>query len=84
MDNHFRREANGIPVAPVVLGLVLDPIVEQNFMISMIKTQWDLTQFFTRPASAVLGALALVTWTLPLLPWGLRHLRRSRKSWIHD
>ena len=26
----------------------------------------------------------LVTWTLPLLPWILRHLRRSRTSWIHD
>jgi len=41
-------EANGIPVAPIVLGMVLGPIVEQNFMVSMIKTQWDLTQFFTR------------------------------------
>jgi putative tricarboxylic transport membrane protein len=83
--------AKGIPVAPVVLGLVLGPIVEQNFMISMIKTQWDLTQIFTRPASAVLGALTLVTWTLPLLPWVLRHLRRSGgpdmiviESWTRD
>ncbi len=71
-------EANGLPVAPVVLGLVLGPIVEQNFMISMIKTQWDLTQFFLRPASAILGVVTLVTWALPLLPWALRRLRRPR------
>jgi TctA family transporter len=65
-------EANGIPVAPVVLGLVLGPIVEQNFMVSMIKTQWDMTLFFTRPVSAVLGVLTLATWLLPLLAWLLR------------
>lgn len=28
----------------------------------------DVTQFFSRPASALLGALTLVTWALPLLP----------------
>ncbi len=61
-------EANGFPVAPVVLGLVLGPIVEQNFMVSMIKTNWDVTQFVSRPVSALLGALTLATWVLPLLP----------------
>ena len=70
-------EANDIPVAPVVLGLVLGPIVEQNFMISMIKTNWDVTQFFSRPASALLGALTLITWTLPLLP-RLTHMGASK------
>jgi TctA family transporter len=70
-------EANGIPVAPVVLGLVLGPIVEQNCMISMTKTQWDVTQFFIRPASVVLGGLTVLTWLLPLLP-ALRRRRRAR------
>lgn len=60
-------EANGIPVAPVVLGLVLGPILEQNFMISMIKSDWDLTQFFTRPVSGLLGGLTVFTWFAPLL-----------------
>jgi putative tricarboxylic transport membrane protein len=73
----FVFEANGIPVAPVVLGLVLGPIVEQNFMVSMIKTQWDLTQFFVRPASAILGALTIVTWLLPLAPLLARRGRRA-------
>ena len=68
-------EANGIPVAPVVLGLVLGPIVEQNFMVSMIKTQWDVTQFFTRPASAILGGLTGLTWLLPLAPLLARRRR---------
>lgn len=63
-------EANGVPVAPIVLGMVLGPIVEQNFMVSVIKTQWDLTQFFTRPVSVVLAAFTLFTWSVPLLPFG--------------
>ena len=64
-------EANGIPVAPIVLGIVLGPIVEQNFMVSMIKSEWDLLQFFTRPMAGILGVLTILTWLLPLLP-GLR------------
>lgn len=68
-------ENNGIPVAPIVLGMVLGPIVEQNFMVSMIKTQWDLTQFFTRPTAAILGILTILTWTAPFLPTILGRLR---------
>jgi TctA family transporter len=70
-------EANGIPVAPIVLGIVLGPIVEQNFMVSMIKSEWDLTQFFTRPTAGILGLVTIVTWFVPLYPVLLSRLRRS-------
>lgn len=56
----FLFEKGGIPLAPVVLGIVLGPIVEANFMQSVIKTNWDLTQFFTRPISAVLIVLVIL------------------------
>jgi len=59
-------EANGFPVAPVVLGIVLGPIVEKNFMMSMIKTDWDATQFFTRPVSAILCIITLFIWFSPI------------------
>ena len=68
-------ENNGIPVAPIVLGMVLGPIVEQNFMVSMIKNDWDLTQFFTRPTAAILGLLTILTWVAPFLPAFIRRLR---------
>lgn len=68
-------ENNGIPVAPIVLGMVLGPIVEQNFMVSMIKTQWDLTQFFTRPTAAILAILTILTWLAPFLPVLARRFR---------
>jgi TctA family transporter len=69
-------EAHGIPVAPVVLGMVLGPLLEQNFMVSMIKTNWDLTQFVARPGAAVLGGLTMLTWLAPLVP-ALLGRRRS-------
>lgn len=68
----YLMESNGFPIAPVVLGLVLGPLIEQNFMISMIKAQWNLLAFFSRPASLVLGVVTLVVWMLPVLMFVVR------------
>jgi len=64
----YYLEINGVPVAPVVLGLVLGPILEKNFMFSMIKTDWDFTLFFSRPVAAVLGVITIAIWLVPLYP----------------
>jgi TctA family transporter len=72
-------EASGFPVAPVVLGIVLGPIVEKNFMMSMIKTDWDVTQFFTRPVSAILCIITLFIWFFPLFA-ALLEKTRSRNN----
>lgn len=75
----FAFERYGIPLAPVVLGLVLGPIVEGNFMRSVIKTNWDLGQFFTRPISATLIVLTILLLAYPLLAKGVkRALNRGR------
>jgi putative tricarboxylic transport membrane protein len=55
-------EENGIPVAPLVLGLVLGEMLEQNFMASMIKADGDFLVFFTRPIAGTLGALTILVW----------------------
>ena len=60
-------EENGIPVAPLVLGLVLGEMLEQNFMASMIKADGDFLVFFTRPIAGTLGALTLLVWGWMLL-----------------
>ena len=72
----FYMEANGYPVAPIVLGLVLGPILEQNFMTSMIKSDWDLTLFFMRPISAVLGITTVIVW---LFPFYATFLEKAKK-----
>lgn len=71
----YYLEVNGVPVAPVVLGLVLGPILEKNFMFSMTKTNWDFTQFFGRPVAAVLGLITIAIWLYPLYPKLLSRLR---------
>lgn len=74
-------EKVGIPLAPVVLGIVLGPIVERSFMQSVIKTDWDLTQFFTRPISAVLICLvALALLAAPLMSWTVTRTARTSQS----
>ncbi len=73
----YFMEANGYPVAPIVLGLVLGPILEQNFMISMIKSEWDLTLFFVRPISAILGTFTMIVWFFPLLATFLETVKKN-------
>ena len=63
----FLMEENGYPVAPAILGLVLGPMLEQNFITSMIKSNGDLLAFFERPIAAGLGVLTMAVWLLPVV-----------------
>lgn len=76
----FFMERNDYPVAPIVLGLVLGPILEQNFMISMIKTDWDLTLFFVRPIGALLGAITMAIWFFPFLTPLLERTKKKNNN----
>jgi TctA family transporter len=67
----FLMEENGFPVAPVILGIVLGPMLEQNFITSRIKSDGDFFGFFARPIAAGLGATTLLVWIAPfaLIAW---------------
>ena len=54
------------PIAPLVLGRILGPIAEENFMNTMISFSNDWTIFFRRPLSGSILVLALVTLVLPV------------------
>jgi putative tricarboxylic transport membrane protein len=72
----YLMEENGFPVAPTILGIVLGPMLEDNFMSSMIKADGSLLGFFSRPIAAALGILLILLWLVPLI--GL--LRRRNAS----
>ncbi|HEY8368752.1 MAG TPA: tripartite tricarboxylate transporter permease [Thermodesulfobacteriota bacterium] len=55
------------PIMPVILGLVLGPMAEVQFRRAMQTSQGDWTVFLTRPASAVLLAVALAALFGPTL-----------------
>ncbi len=73
----YFMEANDIPVAPAVLGIVLGRLLEDSFMVSMIKSEWDLAVFFHRPVSAVLGVITIFLWASPFIG-ALRARRRNK------
>jgi len=71
----FLMEENGFPVAPAILGLVLGPMLEGNFMTAMIKADGNLLGFFERPIAAVLGTITVALWATPLILMALRRAR---------
>ncbi|MBN8243664.1 tripartite tricarboxylate transporter permease [Nitratireductor aquimarinus] len=60
------REA-GFPVAPMILGVVLGPILDNNLRRSLALTQGDPLPFVTRPISAVIASLVflIIIFSLP-------------------
>jgi len=59
------------PTAPVILGLILGKMIEENLRLSLIKGDW--IDFVTRPGSLIIIILALVSFFLP-------HIKRRLKK----
>jgi putative tricarboxylic transport membrane protein len=57
----------GIMPAPIILGFVLGPILEDNFRRSLILSNGDWTTFFTRPISLALILINLFILVGPYL-----------------
>lgn len=62
----FVLEENDFPVAPVILGVVLGPLLEEYFINSMIKSDGKLIGLVDRPIAAVLAAITIgiIGWTI--------------------
>jgi putative tricarboxylic transport membrane protein len=65
----YVMEANGYPVAAMVLGIVMGSMVEQSFVTSLIKSDGSLLPFFERPVAAVLAALTIGALMWPIFIW---------------
>jgi len=68
----YFMEANGFPIAPTILGIVLGGMLEQNFVTSMIKAGGHVSAFFDRPIAAVLGVTTFVVWSAPVIRGAMR------------
>jgi len=58
----FMFERLSVPLAPMILGLILGPMVEDNLRVGLIKTGGSMDQFFTRPISLVLFILIVLVF----------------------
>ncbi len=64
----------GFPVAPIVLGIVLGKLAEENFRRAVIMGGYSV--FFTRPASAIMLLIAVLSFSYPLI----KTYRERKKS----
>jgi len=73
----FFMERNGFPIAPLILGVVLGPMFEENLATSLIKAEGSWLAFFERPIAGALGVVTIVVWLSPLALGMLRRRRRA-------
>jgi putative tricarboxylic transport membrane protein len=67
-----------LPLATVILGLILGPIVEENFSRGMQRTQGDFLNFFSSPIASF---FFILTAAIILIPFLLKRLKpKSSKA----
>ena len=65
----------GFQPAPLLLGFVLGPMVEENFRRALLLSRGDFTVFFTRPLSGIFMAVIIMM----LIGVAVGRLRRYRR-----
>lgn len=63
----FLFERFKFPIAPLVLGTILGPLAEDNFMTTMVSFNNDWTVFFTRPISLGILIVAAIGVFYPMI-----------------
>jgi len=66
--------------APLLLGLILSPLVENNLRRSMLLSRGDPTVFFTRPLSLAFMLLTLIFLLLVIMPAIRRRFARGNRE----
>ncbi|HUX21329.1 MAG TPA: tripartite tricarboxylate transporter permease [Spirochaetia bacterium] len=67
----FLMEKVEMPLAPLILGLILGPMIEQNLRVGLIQTSGSLVPFVTRPISIVLVIILLLLFLAEPLKRGV-------------
>ena len=65
------------PLAPVILGIVLGPLIDNNFRRGMILTDGNIFTLLTRPLTLAILALAVLFF---VIPFAIRLWGRARGS----
>ncbi|MBL8674567.1 MAG: tripartite tricarboxylate transporter permease [Rhodospirillales bacterium] len=67
------------PMAPMILGLVLGELLENNLTRALVLSDGSLGPFFTRPISGVLAALTIfsILWSVPAAQSAIRGALRG-------
>ena len=76
----FMLRRYGYPLAPIVLGLVLGPMLETEFRRALIGSRGNWWVLVNRPMAAAILALALLMVLSPVIGRFLRSWRHQRSS----
>jgi putative tricarboxylic transport membrane protein len=68
-------QRHGFPVAPVVLGLILGPMLETHFRRALILSRGDWWFFLDRPIAVALVGAVVLYLALPVGAWAWRRAR---------
>ncbi len=66
--------------APLLLGYVLGPMMEENFRRALLIASGDLSIFIMRPISGVFLAIAMVLLSFAIMRYYIKRLRTRAKS----
>ena len=69
----------GFPIAPILLGLILGPMLEENFRRSLLVQRGDFMGFFYRPISGTLLILTAILLIAALTVEARRFLKTRRQ-----
>jgi len=53
-------EKISVPLAPMILGLILGPMIEDNLRVGLIKTKGNFGPFLSRPISLILFIMIIL------------------------
>ena len=72
----FLMQENGFPVAPLILGMIMGELLEENFMQAMIAADGNILAFFSRPIAATLGITTILVWLSPVIRIFIARIRQ--------
>ena len=60
---------NDIPIAPLVLGIVIGPLLEDSLISTLLKYQGSLIDFVNRPIAFALFVIYCLIWVTIIRSW---------------
>ncbi len=76
----FFLQKAGIPPAPMAIGLILGPLLEDNLRRTLLLSEGSISPFFTRPISVILLVIIFVILFGPAIYSRLRSLIRWKNK----
>ncbi len=73
-------EKGKIPLAPMILGLILGPMVEENLRIGLVKTEGAFFPFLSRPISLVLFLIIVLMFGLAPMKKLIKKMFKTNKE----